>query len=243
MKKAMRILGDVLVFALTIVAFVVLTVSITSKKSSDGTSRIFGYELRFVQSESMAECAETDVSAYKVKSIPIKSCVFVKVAPEDDAAKAEWYKTLRVGDVLTFKYVYTKQETITHRIVQIEEKEGGGFIISLEGDNKASNSSLLKQTIDTTETDSPNYIIGKVEGQSYLLGLLVYALKSPIGLVCLIIVPCCIVIAIEALRVARVLGSDKKEKHLAQENEIAELKRKLEELEKEKAETQEDIKE
>lgn len=231
LKKALKITGDMLLYLLLAVAAFTLFLTVASKKDSDGAATIFGRQLRFVQSDSMAECELTDVSAYKIKSIPVKSCVFVEVVPENDEKKAEWYQKLKVGDVLTFKYVYTKQETITHRIVDIADNGTGGYLITLEGDNKTSESNLLTQTINTSLTDSPNYIIGKVTGQSYVLGLLVYALKSPVGIVCFIIIPCLIVIVFEVMRLVRVLGSDKKEKIKAerekQASEIEELKRQL----------------
>lgn len=231
LKKALKITGDVLLFIIVAFALFVLVVSIISKKDSDGTATVFGKQLRFVQSDSMAECELTDVSNYKIKSIPVKSCVFIEVVPEDAEEQAEWYANLKVGDVLTFKYVYTKQETITHRIVNIEENETGGYVITLEGDNKNSDSNLLSQTINTSLTDSPNYVIGKVTGQSYFLGLLVYAFKTPVGIVCLVIIPCVIIIALEVIRLVRVFGKDKKDKIKAEQaqqaSEIEELRRQL----------------
>lgn len=231
LKKALKITGDVLLFIIVAFALFVLVVSIVSKKDSDGTATVFGKQLRFVQSDSMAECELTDVSNYKIKSIPVKSCVFIEVVPEDAGEQAEWYANLKVGDVLTFKYVYTKQETITHRIVSIEENETGGYVITLEGDNKNSDSNLLSQTINTSLTDSPNYVIGKVTGQSYFLGLLVYAFKTPVGIVCLVIIPCVIIIALEVIRLVRVFGKDKKDKIKAEQaqqaSEIEELRRQL----------------
>ena len=229
--KALRIIGDVLLFIVIAFALFSVVITIASKKDSDGTATVFGYQLRFVQSDSMDKCELTDVSGYEIKSIPVKSCIFVQVAPEDDVQREEWYKQLKVGDVLTFKYVYTKQETITHRIVAIDEKSSGGYLITLEGDNKNSDTNLLQQTIDTSLTDSPNYIIGKVTGQSYFLGLVVYAFKSPVGIVCLIIIPCLIVIGFEVARIVKVLGKDKKEKARQKEqnqaDEIEELKRQI----------------
>lgn len=240
-KKVLKITGNVLVYLLMAIAMFVLVISITSKKDSDGTATVFGYQLRFVQSDSMEECELTDVSNFEIKSIRVKSCVFVDVAPESEEEKAEWYKSLKVGDVLTFKYVYSRQETITHRIVNIEEKTTGGYIITLEGDNKNAETDLMQQTIDTSLTDSPNYIIGKVTGQSYVLGLLVYAFKTPVGIVCLIIIPCLIIIAFEVIRLVKVFGKDKKEKLQAekkkQDDEIEELKRQLAELQNKKNDT------
>lgn len=243
-KKTLKIVGDALLFIIIALALFVLVVSVTSKKDTDGTATVFGRQLRFVQSSSMERCDETDVSGYEIKSIPIKSCVFIEVVPEDDEEKSEWYKGLKVGEVLTVKYVYTKQETITHRIVKIQEKETGGYLITLEGDNKTEGTELLSQTIDTSQTDSPNYVIGKVTGQSYLLGLLVYALKTPVGIVCIIIVPSVIVLIFEVMRLVKVFGGEKKEKlaekQKAQEQELEELKRQLEELQRKQSASEEE---
>lgn len=235
-KKALRIFVDAVMVLFVAAAVFVIVISVSSKKDSDGTATIFNTQLRFVQSDSMAESSYTDVSKYKIKSIPVKSCVFIDVIPEDEEKREEWLKTVEIGDVLTFKYVYTKQETITHRVTAIEEKTTGGYIITLEGDNKASESGVLKQTIDTSLTDSPNYIIGRVTGQSYFLGLLVYALRTPVGVILIIIVPCAIIIILNAIRIFKVLSQDKKEKALAAttatNNEIEELKRQIELLKK-----------
>lgn len=230
--KVVKIIGDVLLFLVIALAMFTLVISITSRKDVDGTATVFGTQLRFVQSDSMGKCELTDVSGYKIKSIPVKSCVFIEVVPENEEEKENWYASLKVGDVLTFKYVYTKQETITHRIVNINKNEGGGgYTITLEGDNKNSDSNLLSQTINTADETSPNYIIGKVTGHSYVLGLFVYAFKSPIGIVCFIIIPSVIIIIFEVMRLVKVFGQEKKDKMKAEQekqaNEIEELKRQL----------------
>ena len=182
-EKVLKIALDVLFVLVIAFALFVLGVTVAAKKTSEGTATVFGYQLRFVRSDSMDKCELTDVSGYRIKSIPVKSCIFVQVAPEDEERKKEWYARLKVGDVLTFRYVYTRQDTITHRIVAIEEKDSGGYIITLEGDNKNADSEQLRQTIDTSLTDSPNYIIGKVTGQSYFLGIIVYAFKTTVGVI------------------------------------------------------------
>lgn len=232
------VIGNILLYIVIAIALFAVIVSITAKKDIDGTATIFNTQLRFVQSSSMEKCEETDVSKYKIKSIKVKSCIFIEVMPEDETKKAEWLDKIQIGDVLTFKYVYTKQETITHRVIEKEEKLTGGYIITLEGDNKGDGITLGKQVIDTSDDTSPNYIIGKVKGQSYILGLLVYALKSTVGIICLIIIPCLIVIAFQVIRIVRVASKDKKDKaektNKDQLNEIEELKRKLAILEEEK---------
>lgn len=240
--KALQIAGDVLFCLIIAFALFVLIISVSAKRDADGTANVFGYQLRFVRSGSMEKCDQTDVSGYKIKSIPVKSCVFIKKAPapDDQQALNEWCSALSVGDVLTFQYSKygasnIQDKVITHRIVKIEPKEGG-YIITLEGDNKNDTGSVGQQVIDTTKADGLDYIIGKVEGQSYFLGLCVYALKSPVGLVFIIIVPCMIVIAYEVIKIVTVLNKDKKDRQqqekTAKEDEIALLRKQLEELQK-----------
>ena len=232
--KVLNVILTIALYLIICIALFVLIISIVSKKDSDGTATVFGYQIRFVKTNSMEECALTDVSKYDVKSIKVKSCIFIEVLPQAEEEKALWYKNLKVGDVLTFKYVYTKQETITHRIVDIKEKESGGYIITLEGDNKNAETNLLQQTIDTSLEDSPNYVIGKVTGQSYVLGVLVYALKTPIGIVFLIIIPCFVIITFEILKLVNIFSKEKKlkieQEKKMQEDEIEKLKRQIEEL-------------
>ena len=240
--RALQIAGDVLFCLIIAFALFVLIISVSAKRDADGTANVFGYQLRFVRSGSMEKCDQTDVSGYKIKSIPVKSCVFIKKAPapDDQQALKDWCSALSVGDVLTFQYskygaANIQDKVITHRIVKIEPKEGG-YIITMEVDNKNDTGSVGQQVIDTTKADGLDYIIGKVEGQSYFLGLCVYALKSPIGLIFIIIVPCMIIIAYEAVKIITVLNKDKKDRQqqekTAKEDEIALLRKQLEELQK-----------
>ena len=167
--------------------------------------------------------------------------VFVKVMPTDRKAADEWYSNLKVGDVLTFRYLYATQVTITHRITSIEEKPTGGYIIKLAGDNKNSvdaKDGQLEQEIDTSIPNNMNYVIGKVEGQSNLFGVIMSIIMQPLGIIFIIIVPCVAIILSEVIKIIKVLGADKKQKEQEEkaekERELEELRRKLAELEKAK---------
>lgn len=242
-KAKVKIIGkialDVLLYIFLAICIFAVIVTVISKRDSDGAAEVFGYQMRVVTSDSMSKSEFADVSAYKIKDIPIRSMVFVKVMPDDPAAADEFYRSLKVGDVLTFRYVYTTQVTITHRITDIEEIEDG-FKITLAGDNKNSEDGQLVQVIDTTIPNNTNYVIGKVTGQAYLLGLLMSFLMQPVGMILLIIAPCFIIILLEVLKIAKVLGADKKkreqEEKAQKDSEIEELRRKLAELEKQKTE-------
>lgn len=223
-NKILSIVGNVVTVLVAILAFFVVAITITAKRDSDGTATVFGMQLRFVKSGSMEKCDLTDVSGYEIKSIPVKSCIFIEVAPTNEGERTEWYKKLKVGDVLTFKYTYASQETITHRIVSLDEKTNGGFVITLEGDNKSDTNSVGQQVIDTSTEQiglSRNYVIGKVVGQSYLLGLAVYAFSQPICVMFLIVVPCVVIILLQVQRIIRVTREEKAENAAANGAQVA----------------------
>ena len=234
-KTAGKITANILLYVFIAVCLFSVILTVSSKKDEDGTATIFGVQMRLVLSPSMEKCDATDVSGYEIKDIPAGSIVFIEVVPENPEEAEKWYRDLKIGDVLTFKYVYVKQETITHRITDICQNYDGGYTIRLDGDNKNSNSETLTQTIDTSETNTPNYIIGKVTGQSYLLGFLLRTMRSPVGLIFIVIIPSLIIVILETLKIIKLFGAEKKKKEQnkieCQQSEIDELKRRLAELE------------
>jgi hypothetical protein len=239
LKKTLKITGDVLLYAFVIICLFSVLLTITAKKDPDGTATIFGRQMRYVQTASMEKCDETDVSKFEIKDIPVNSMIFIEAVPKNAEEAAAWYSDLKVGDVLTFKYVYLRQETITHRIIAIEEKATGGYIIKLAGDNKSENSENLVQVIDTSDANSMNYVIGKVTSTNYLFGLFITTLKHPAGIVCLIIMPAFAIMLFEIYKVMKLINADKKSKEnaerQAQKNELEELRRRLAELEANKS--------
>lgn len=239
-KKFGKVALDVLLYAFLAICIFLVFVTVLSKRDVDGAAEVFGYQMRVVTSDSMAESEFTDVSAYKIKSIPVRSMVFVKVMPDDPAKADEFYRSLQVGDVLTFRYLYATQVTITHRVTSITENESGGFDIVLAGDNKDAEYGALTQVIDTSVPNNTNYVIGKVTGQSYLFGVIMSFMMQPLGIIFIIMIPSLIIIVLEIMKIAKVLGADKKKREKEEkekkDREIDELRRKLAELENQKAE-------
>lgn len=233
LKKCVRVVGNIVLYVFLAVCIIGVLITLFSDKSDDGAVELFGYQMRVVVSDSMAACEDTDVSAFEIKSIPLRSMVFIQNVPSESEAAAEWYSGLNVGDVLTFRYVYANQVTITHRVVAITEKDGG-YIIELAGDNKRSESEQLYQTIDTSVQNNTNYVIGKVTGQSLLLGTFVSVLQTPIGIVLVITVPCFIIILLEIIKIVGIVGDErrKREREAAEkDDELERLRRRLNELE------------
>ena len=245
-KRIAAILGDVLLFAFIGICCFVVVLTIVSKKDVDGTATIFGYQLRFVKTASMEKCDATydEIKQYDIKDIPINSLLFIETVPKDEAQALQWYSEIKVGDVLTFKYVYDyKQETITHRVTDINEYYDGdgvllGYDITLRGDNIPEGTNAQEQYIYTYEPEALNYVVGKVVSQNRFLGLLAAALKTPLGLILVVMVPCSVIIITEVVRVVNLLNADKKEKaereKSEKQKEIDDLKERLRQLEEAK---------
>ena len=237
-KKALKIFSCVLLYTLLAVGVLSVLFTLTAKRSETGAVQLFGYQFLTVESASMEKNPQTDVSAYKIKDIPEHSLVFVQVKPKDISKRNEWYASLKVGDVLSFRYSYVQQVTVTHRITDITENGEGGYIIKLKGDNAESSTSV--QTINTSlDGTSENYIIGRVTGQSRLLGNFLYAMRTPLGSVLIIILPCFVIILIEILRIVSVLNKNRQSKMLEEQQlkdeEIQALKKRIAELEEEQS--------
>ncbi len=231
-KKVFGIVGRVLTFLFYVLCILVLILCVATKKNNDGAANFFGKQVRIVLSDSMEKCEQTDVSDYKIKDIPVKSMLFIEQVPSDEQKAQAWYAKLKKGDVLTFRYVYVKQETITHRLVENPIPTEGGYILHLEGDNKASDAKTLTQTIDTSKIDSPNYVIGKVTGTSYPLGVTLTALKTTVGMICIIILPCLLLIGWEIYHLISICTESKREKQRQQKEQMEEeLRQAKEELE------------
>lgn len=238
--KIGNIILNVLLYAFFGASMLLLIFSVASKKDSDGAVNVFGFQLRVVISESMEKHEETypQIKKYRIKSLPLRTLVLIKTVPNDEEKADAWYEDIKVGDVLTFRYVMTnKQETITHRVIEKEpNSDGDGYSIVLQGDNKGTKTQAGKQTIDTSEDPeiATNYIIGKVIAKSFILGLLITALKSQVGIIFIVIIPCLVIIVFEVIRIVNYFTAEKKKKAdeeaSKQKDEIEELKRQLAEL-------------
>ena len=75
MKRMGKIALDVLLYTFLVLCIVAVFVTVSSKRDADGAAELFGYQMRVVTSDSMAESEFTDVSAYKIKDIPVRSMV------------------------------------------------------------------------------------------------------------------------------------------------------------------------
>ena len=214
----MKKLNNILYIIITLLMLFCLIMMVLFKDINQGEVEIFGLKAKTVLSSSMEETSLFDTSSYEIKSLKRNALVVID--------EIDNFDDIKVGDVLTFKYVIgAEQKVITHRVIKIEEKPGG-YLITLKGDNVSGESNI--QVIDTTEAmTSYNYIIGKVVYSNYFLGLMITMVNNPLGIIFVILIPCLFLLIFEVIRLFQLVRGNR----CTKEQEIALLKSRLEELE------------
>ncbi len=228
LKRIASILLNAFFFSFLAISTLAAILLLSAGKDPYGAAEVLGYRLFVVTSDSMQRCEATPTDGFAVGPIPKRSMVIVESVPTGDEAAEAWYGSLKVGDVLTFRYVYDTQVTITHRLVSIERNRDGGYLLQLAGDNKAAEADTLYQTIDTSKKTGGNYVIGRVRGQCYPLGILISILQTKAGIVFVVMIPCAIIILLEVIKLAGLRAAVKQERTNA---ELDALRRRLAELE------------
>lgn len=223
-KKISIVILDVFITFFLIFALVFMLFAVFSFKDENSAVGFFKYEFRTLSTDSMGESEQTDVTKFEIKSLPKNTLLVIEKTPEEVEGLDVWYGNLKPGDVLTFSYKYAKRVVITHRITSIKAKTSGGYIIELSGDNKSSTTVPLNQTIDTSKTDSNNFIIGKVVNSSRFWGRFMVSIKNPIILFICVTIPCFAIIVYQVVKVTKERAGNKLRK---QEEEILYLKSKL----------------
>ena len=166
---------------LAIIAIALIAIVAISPRTEDGASTILGYEARIVETDSMADNGSVDTSGFEIGSFDKDTLVVIERIPDGTSPVSKWYGDIEVGDVLTVRYTYNEQITITHRVTEIKAKEdGSGYVIKLMGDNGASDASRLTQTIDTSVTDGRHYVMGKVVWTNDTIGSIIGAAQRGI---------------------------------------------------------------
>lgn len=179
---------------------------IIAVKSLIGDHGLFGYGARIIMSSSMEKNSAVNTDDYRIKDIPVKSLIIIKLVPPREQEREKFYSGLKEGDVLTFVYkVIGESITITHRVCNIE-KNGGGYTITLRGDNGPF---AATQVINSADAQSENRIIGKVVFCSRFLGVVACVLREPLffAAVCIIVLT---VILLKALGYKSELSIDRK---------------------------------
>ena len=221
-KKIINIILDALFISFAVFAVVAIIFRSTTNNNKDGRS-INGYQLRTVETGSMAENNHIDPETYKsysIHTLPVNSLIRIKEAPEAEEKKTQFYEDLKVGDVVTFVY-YTSingklgQYVYTHRLIEKTAVAGeqGGYRLTLMGDAETASGGV--QTVYTnplSAEQSFSYVIGKVVWVNHPIGEVVSFLKSRSGILVLVVIPCSILCLFEIGKIIFYVMKDKKEK-------------------------------
>lgn len=162
-KRTVKIMGQVIYWL--VVCLLLLTAGFTFLTTLDLP---INYKLFVVQSHSMEP--------------KIKRMAVVVVQPQEEYQK---------GEVITTFEPSAPEITLTHRIHDIEEKEGKKFYITKGDANEDPD----------TEKKVEDRVLGKVILAIPLLGYLVSFVKTQTGLIVLVVIPAVIIIYSEILKI------------------------------------------
>mgnify|MGYP002673358883 FL=1 len=155
---------------------------------------------------------------YEIRTIPTGSLIMIRQVPSNPS---DFYSSLKVGDILTFDYnhpVSHESMVVTHRIIAIDESSGV-YTYTLKGDSVADDPT--NGSVQTVTSDSGD-VIGKVVGVSHWLGVLAVFVSTWTGKLCLILIPCVILIVSEVRNIVRILKGEAVEEGNEPESEVSE---------------------
>ena len=216
--KIINIILDVLFVSFAVFAISAIIFRNTTNNSKDGNS-INGYQLRTVETGSMAENNHIDPETYKsysIKTLPVHTLINIQEVTTKN--QESFYEKLAVGDVVTFVY-YTSingklgQYVYTHRLIEKTMTASEGYKLVLMGD--AETPSGGTQTIYTdplTAEHSLSYVLGKVVWANHGAGEVITFLKSKTAILFLVIIPCSVLFLYEVGKIIYVVTKEKKQK-------------------------------
>ena len=200
----------------TLAILIVLVVCLTwyAAHLNGGSLDFSDTEAKVVVSGSM----DGEPRDYDIRNIPTGSLIMIHRVPSDSS---DFYSSLKVGDVLTFDYIHPvshESMVVTHRIIAIDESSGV-YTYTLKGDSVADDPT--NGSVQTVTSDSGD-VIGKVVGVSHWLGVLAVFVSTWTGRLCLILIPCVILIVSEVRNIVRILKGEAVEEGKEPEFEASE---------------------
>ena len=208
-RKIFSVILNIVIALFLVVAALAFVITVTYAARGEDVT-LFGRQFRIVVSESMEP------------NIHKGDLVVIETVWEDEE---EFYRSLQVGDVITFRWQAAGREVaVTHRITEIEEN-GGNLRFTLKGDAVENDTQVF--------TASEGRVIGRVISNSSFFG----------GLLRCLIVPAAAIAAVEIARIVRLVREGRKEKKdeeaAERDAELERLRREVEELKKERREKDE----
>lgn len=214
-KKIINIVVDVIV-AVILVFVVILAVSFATSKAKgyDGYTEIFGKSYIAVASDSM-KC-DNETGEVKSDNFSKGDLIKIRTLSESEAKK------LSIGDIITFR---TNQITNdgtyvlnTHRIVGINENNGGVYSYVTHGDNNPEGSN---------EVVLIDKVVGIYEGKADGIGYVMLFMSSSTGFFVCVVLPSVLVVIYFAVNLFFVIRKEKKTQAAVADAEKVEEKEKM----------------
>lgn len=220
MYKAFEVIKSVLVWVVIVSAVALMLFTVFSVTAFDNSERnLFGYKAFVVLSDSMSEVYPGKPGYFDTGDVVVSK----KVPPE----------TLEAGDIISF--LSDKDDgmgsyqtvTVTH---MIRER------ITLENGEQAFVTYGTTTGVDDESVVTYDDVLGKYQFRIVGLGRLFYFLKSPLGYMLCIFVPFLLMIIVQVIRVTVLFKQYREE-------EIAEIEHERTELEEQKRQSADIMKE
>jgi signal peptidase I len=167
-KKVFDIISTSIVVLLFGFAIFVQIMSIVTKQDNYGVPNFFGIQIVAVQTDSMEPV------------YPVNDGLIVKKVDNTE---------IKVGDDITFHYeIGTSNVIITHRVGEIKISDDGIYTFICHGIN-ANSSQCEGDCTYQTQTVKEEWVLGKVVGESAIIGGFYTFVYTYYGLFLLIIIP------------------------------------------------------
>lgn len=133
------------------------------------------------------------VSPSMVPTIKVNDAVIIKRVSKNK---------LKKGDIITFTSSDTRYYglTITHRINKVEKLKNGDVLYKTKGDNN--------NTVDASLVKFDN-VYGKVIFKIPKIGYIQYFLKTPLGWLILVIIPCICIVLYDFIKIINAINGRK----------------------------------
>lgn len=176
MKRFLHITGNVITAVLVLMIASTVVLAISARRSRDAIPSILGHKVLTVVSGSMEPAIHTG------------DVIFVKpLTPADEVQE---------GDVITFRAKEKSDMLITHRVLGVVQVNGQAAAYVTKGDANDS---------EDPATVAPDQLIGRYQGRVPYYGYVANFVRTPPGVILLVIIPGVVLIASEVRKLYRIL--------------------------------------
>lgn len=214
---------------LVLILLISQVVGAITSKNNYGVPNLFGKQILVILTDSMEPAYKVDEAIF-VNKVDLKTL------------KASTTPEAKDGDTITF-YDPQNKIVITHRIIEVIEREDGGIDFRTLGDNLNAQTCLARYngpcTIANADYVKGENVLGVVVGKSAFYGQVINATKKPETILIVSVIPLIFVFASSVADIIKISKMSEEEFEYAELDEFEALKQQeklklLIEIEKEK---------